>query len=107
MGEGAKRTAALRGLRVAGGHRPGILPVHPMTTEVETLRLESVPLPAAGTLRLLILREEGWESRLLPASGTLTVGRAEDVDVRIEDRSVSRRQARLHLDGDLVLEDLG
>ena len=78
-----------------------------MTTEVETLRLESVHLPAAGTLRLLILREEGWESRLLPASGTLTVGRAEDVDVRIEDRSVSRRQARLHLDGELVLEDLG
>lgn len=43
----------------------------------------------------------------LPASGKVILGRAEDVDVRIEDPSVSRRHAILHLDPPMRIEDLG
>ncbi|MBK9261711.1 MAG: sigma 54-interacting transcriptional regulator [Polyangiaceae bacterium] len=43
----------------------------------------------------------------LPASGKLIIGRAEDVDIRIDDASVSRRHAALHLDAAMRIEDLG
>jgi len=42
----------------------------------------------------------------LPAAGTVTLGRSNDVDVSVDDPSVSRRHAALHLGDDLVLEDL-
>ena len=43
----------------------------------------------------------------LPASGKLVVGRAEDADIRIDDPSVSRRHAVLHVDAPMRIEDLG
>jgi len=43
----------------------------------------------------------------LPASGKVILGRAEDADVRIDDPSVSRRHAALHLDSPMRIEDLG
>lgn len=43
----------------------------------------------------------------LPASGKLVVGRAEDTDIRIDDPSVSRRHAALHIDSPMRIEDLG
>jgi DNA-binding NtrC family response regulator len=45
----------------------------------------------------------------LPERGTLTIGRAEDADVRVLDASASRLHARLHVDGasSLSVEDLG
>lgn len=43
----------------------------------------------------------------LPTSGKVVIGRAEDVDVRIDDPSVSRRHAILHLDSPMRIEDLG
>ena len=42
----------------------------------------------------------------LAGSGTLLIGRAADCDLRLEDESVSRHHARLHLDS-MELEDLG
>jgi DNA-binding NtrC family response regulator len=43
----------------------------------------------------------------LPASGRVTIGRAPECDVCIEDPSVSRRHAVLHLGESLRIEDLG
>ncbi len=57
--------------------------------------------------RLLIFWEDGFTSRPLPASGSLTVGRGVGCDVPIDHPSVSRQHAKLHLDGGIRLEDLG
>lgn len=43
----------------------------------------------------------------LPPGGVVTLGRAEDCDVRIDNRSVSRRHATLHIGPPLRIEDLG
>lgn len=43
----------------------------------------------------------------LPLSGKVILGRAEDANVRIDDPSVSRRHAALHLDAPMRIEDLG
>lgn len=43
----------------------------------------------------------------LPAAGKVILGRAEDANVRIDDPSVSRRHAALHLDAPMRIEDLG
>ena len=44
---------------------------------------------------------------MLPEEGTLTLGRAPDASIRIEDSSVSRLHARLHVGGVVRVEDLG
>jgi len=42
------------------------------------------------------------------APGNTTVGRSEEANIFLDDITVSRKQARLHLEGDtLVIEDLG
>jgi DNA-binding NtrC family response regulator len=43
----------------------------------------------------------------LPAQGTVTLGRGEECEVRIDNRSVSRRHAILHLGPPLRIQDLG
>ena len=43
----------------------------------------------------------------LPAYGAVTLGRSEQCDLRIDDASVTRRHAMLHIGGTLELEDLG
>jgi transcriptional regulator with PAS, ATPase and Fis domain len=43
----------------------------------------------------------------LPATGTVVVGRAPECDVQIDDPSISRTHAALHLSGALSIEDLG
>jgi len=45
--------------------------------------------------------------RPLPAGGSLTIGRDEGNDVRIDHPSVSRRHAILHLGSPISIEDLG
>jgi transcriptional regulator with PAS, ATPase and Fis domain len=44
---------------------------------------------------------------MLPEEGTLTVGRAPDASIRVEDSSVSRLHARLHVGAVIRVEDLG
>ncbi len=59
---------------------------------------------------LLIVAADGtWTSRPLPASGVLTIGRSAEVDVRVDERAVSRLHARLEVAGagELRLVDLG
>jgi DNA-binding NtrC family response regulator len=43
----------------------------------------------------------------LPSKGRITIGRAEDAVIRIDDPSVSRQHAVLHVGDALTLEDLG
>jgi len=43
----------------------------------------------------------------LPARGTVTLGRGQECDLRIDNRSVSRRHAVLHLGSALRIQDLG
>lgn len=78
-----------------------------MANESETLRVSPKVVQAAGVLRLLVLQDDSWTTQLLPADGELVVGRGEDVQVRIDDRSMSRRHAKLVLGRQLFIEDLG
>jgi two-component system, NtrC family, response regulator AtoC len=43
----------------------------------------------------------------LPLAGKVILGRADDVDIRIDDPSVSRRHAALYLNAPMRIEDLG
>jgi len=57
--------------------------------------------------RLVVLSEDGATYVPLPAHGSVRIGRGEDVDVRIDRESVSRRHATLHLGPPLLIEDTG
>ncbi len=77
-------------------------------TELETKRLPSSALPPGnGPLRLLVLGERTFTTHVLPAQGKVVVGRGDGVDVRIEDPSISRSHAALHVGESVRIEDLG
>src|SRR5262249_20864079 len=58
-------------------------------------------------LQLLVFSGEEIRSLDLPAVGTMSIGRDEESAVRIDDLSVSRNHAVLHVGPKLVIEDLG
>lgn len=58
-------------------------------------------------LELAVFAAGGTTRHPLPESGRVSLGRAEGNDVRIEDSSVSRRHAILHIGPALRIEDLG
>jgi two-component system response regulator AtoC len=62
--------------------------------------------PRAG-LEIALLDAENVVAFPLPATGKVSIGRAEDNDLRIDDVSVSRRHAVLHVGPPLHIEDLG
>jgi DNA-binding NtrC family response regulator len=43
----------------------------------------------------------------LPQRGTIVIGRGTNCDIRIDDLSISRQHACIHLDSELTVEDLG
>ena len=57
--------------------------------------------------RLMIGTGQNVTTHMLPEEGTLTLGRAPDASIRIEDSSVSRLHARLHVARVVRVEDLG
>ncbi|WP_394831880.1 sigma 54-interacting transcriptional regulator [Pendulispora rubella] len=58
--------------------------------------------------RLVVVGQAMFTGYVLPESGSLSVGRSEKSDVRIEDESISRKHARLHLGTGMVeIEDRG
>ncbi len=63
--------------------------------------------PPAGGRELVILGAGIDLTRPLPEQGSLTIGRAPDCDVCVDDPSVSRRHLRLHLGEPMRCEDLG
>ncbi len=58
-------------------------------------------------LCLVVVGEGTVSTQPLPESGTVTIGRAETNDVRIDDPSVSREHAKLYVDATIEIEDLG
>jgi DNA-binding NtrC family response regulator len=58
-------------------------------------------------LFLLVLRGGRFEAHPLPASGDVVIGRSERCDVRVEDPSISRTHAVVHVGPPLAIEDLG
>ena len=58
-------------------------------------------------LRLLVIGPESYETYDLPIAGTVTLGRAEGNDVRIDDDQASRAHARVTIGDILLIEDLG
>lgn len=57
--------------------------------------------------RLLVLNGGDVSTHSLPETGSVTMGRADDVDLRIEADSISRKHAILHVGKRLELEDVG
>jgi DNA-binding NtrC family response regulator len=76
-----------------------------------------VPVPAtvlenkaeSGAIghHLLVMGPELFATHPLPPRGMLTIGRAENADVRLDDPLASRHHARLHIGDVLQIEDLG
>jgi DNA-binding NtrC family response regulator len=56
--------------------------------------------------RLMIGTGQRITTHMLPEEGTLTLGRAPDASIRVDDSSVSRLHARLHLGAVIRVEDL-
>jgi hypothetical protein len=63
--------------------------------------------PAPSALELVVVAGDAIRLTTLPACGAVTLGRGEECEVRIDNRSVSRRHAVLHLGPPLRLQDLG
>ena len=57
--------------------------------------------------RLMIGTGQNVVTHMLPQEGLLTIGRAVDASIRIDDPSVSRLHVRLHVGAVLRVEDLG
>jgi pSer/pThr/pTyr-binding forkhead associated (FHA) protein len=60
-----------------------------------------------GSLELTVFTASRVVRHRLPAEGRVTIGRAAECDVRIDDASVSRNHAILHVGPPLRIEDLG
>jgi two-component system response regulator AtoC len=68
------------------------------------------PLQPSGVgAFLLVVGRDSYGTYNLPESGSLTIGRGESSEVRIDDPLASRTHARLHMDASegMFLEDLG
>ncbi|HEV8324393.1 MAG TPA: sigma 54-interacting transcriptional regulator [Myxococcota bacterium] len=76
-------------------------------SNLTTLRHAPAAPAAPGSHYLLVIADGVVSTHLLPESGTITIGRAQECEVRIDDPSISRKHARLHLGPPLALEDLG
>jgi len=71
---------------------------------------ERAPPACPSPPHLLIVASDGtWTSRPLPTGGPLLIGRSSGVDIRVDERAVSRLHARLEViaGGALRLVDLG
>ncbi|MFT3708229.1 MAG: sigma 54-interacting transcriptional regulator [Archangium sp.] len=75
----------------------------------ETVRLASKAEGAKrGRWRIVLVSETGAASFALPVEGTVTIGRGEDAELRLDDTAASRKHAKLIVEGGLVkLLDLG
>ncbi len=76
------------------------------TPDDPTVTSEVVARRPAG-LQLRVMSAGGAQLLPLPARGVVVVGRAAEADLRVDDRSISRRHAAIHLDGAIHVEDLG
>ncbi|MEW6434210.1 MAG: sigma 54-interacting transcriptional regulator [Myxococcota bacterium] len=65
-------------------------------TSLETVRLASQPeARGPGRWRVSLVGEAGYSTYALPPAGAVTVGRGDDVEIRVDDAAASRRHAQL------------
>src|SRR5262245_60359923 len=76
-------------------------------TEATTAELPKRRRTGPTGWSLLVLGEFGLRARRLPTRGEVVIGRSEKAHIRIDDPSVSRRHAILHLGARVEIEDLG
>ncbi|HEY5933190.1 MAG TPA: sigma 54-interacting transcriptional regulator [Kofleriaceae bacterium] len=66
------------------------------------------PVVQRGKFRLLVVTENAVLAiHILPESGSVTIGRGDDNTIQIDDESISRRHAVLHIGATMTIEDLG
>jgi len=66
------------------------------------------PVVQRGKFRLLVVTENAVLAiHILPESGSVTIGRGDDNTIQIDDESISRRHAVLHIGAAMTIEDLG
>ncbi|HEY1695652.1 MAG TPA: sigma 54-interacting transcriptional regulator [Polyangiaceae bacterium] len=58
-------------------------------------------------LKLVVVSQGGFVGYALPSRGTVVLGRSEKSDLKIDDPSITRRHAVLHLGDRIEIEDLG
>ena len=58
-------------------------------------------------LKLVVVSQAAFTGYALPSRGSIVLGRSEKSDLRIDDPSITRRHARLHLGERMEIEDLG
>ncbi|HUS30748.1 MAG TPA: sigma 54-interacting transcriptional regulator [Kofleriaceae bacterium] len=68
---------------------------------------ETMESGGPGTLRLVIAGDGVYSTESLPATGKITVGRADDNDITVDDGSISRHHAQIFIERPLRVEDLG
>jgi DNA-binding NtrC family response regulator len=80
----------------------------PFTTAsgAPTVREDDRPVED-GVLHLIVMGANIFSMHPLPDAGSVTIGRDDDDDVRIDEPNASRRHARLHVGAVLEIEDLG
>ncbi|HRI68974.1 MAG TPA: sigma 54-interacting transcriptional regulator [Polyangium sp.] len=71
-----------------------------------SLRPERLSSPRMS-LELVVFLGNESQTITLPEHGEVTIGRATESDVRIDDASISRRHAKLRVDDEITVEDLG
>jgi two-component system response regulator AtoC len=77
-------------------------------SSLETVRLAPAPTPLdRPPLVLVLLDDAGARPVRLTVEGSLVIGRGEDADIAIDDVSISRRHAILHVGRTIQVEDLG
>ncbi len=77
-------------------------------SDQETIRLAEKPkVPLEVRYRLVVIGDGVFSMHALPQSGEVTIGRAEDADIRIDDQAVSRKHGVIRVGARVELEDLG
>ncbi len=67
----------------------------------------AAPPPQLGRLWVVAISDGAFVSHPLPDAGDIVIGRNPSCDVRVDDPSISRRHAILHLGASLTIEDVG
>ena len=75
-----------------------------MTNEADT---RAAQREAPSGLQLVVMASAGSQRVDLPRSGTVTLGRGDTATVKIDDDSISRAHAAIHVRNTVQLEDLG
>ncbi len=80
---------------------------NPVTTLIDEELTEQGQGGSGTRYRLLVFSQETVSTHPLPEHGEVVIGRADDVDIKIDVPAISRRHARIHVGPPMTIEDLG